>query len=378
MIKTRVPAAALVFTLVMALAVPGMADSLDQRSKAAKAKKAEAAAKLDTMKADDDQLESALRELDSNVVDQSSTTEAAQQAAAAAQGAVGSAQARLAATESRMSRLRSAASAVAVRAYVHPGGDALLSILGSADLGEAGRRQTLLSQVASTDTDVLGQLRATRQDQQAQQIDLAHLRDQAQARRQGAAARLGELQKARADQVRLKAALDDRIEEYTAEVRALAAEEANIENLIRTRQSPVPASAPLTSARSAGGVSVAGLIWPASGPITSPFGMRWGAMHAGIDIAAGYGAPIRAAKAGTVISANSNSGGYGLLTVIDHGGGFSTLYAHQSQLAVSSGTSVAQGQVIGYVGCSGHCTGPHLHFETRVNGSPQNPMNYLR
>jgi murein DD-endopeptidase MepM/ murein hydrolase activator NlpD len=100
-------------------------------------------------------------------------------------------------------------------------------------------------------------------------------------------------------------------------------------------------------------------------------------MHTGIDIGAGFGAPIRAAKSGVVISVSSSSGGYGMLTVIDHGGGFSTLYGHQSRFAVSGGETVTQGQVIGYVGCSGHCTGPHLHFETRVNGTPQNPMNYL-
>jgi murein DD-endopeptidase MepM/ murein hydrolase activator NlpD len=98
-------------------------------------------------------------------------------------------------------------------------------------------------------------------------------------------------------------------------------------------------------------------------------------MHTGIDIAAPTGTPIKAAKSGTVISAG-DAGGYGLATIIDHGGGFSTLYGHQSRIAVSGG-SVSQGQVIGYVGCTGHCTGSHLHFETRVNGSPQNPMNYL-
>jgi murein DD-endopeptidase MepM/ murein hydrolase activator NlpD len=99
-------------------------------------------------------------------------------------------------------------------------------------------------------------------------------------------------------------------------------------------------------------------------------------MHTGIDIAGPYGAPIRAAKAGTVILAGSD-GGYGNATIIDHGGGFSTLYGHQSRIAVSDGQTVSQGQIIGYEGCTGNCTGPHVHFETRVNGSPQNPMSYL-
>ncbi|MFN2609026.1 MAG: murein hydrolase activator EnvC [Acidimicrobiales bacterium] len=381
MTKTRLPAAALVFTVVMALAIPGFADSLDSRSAANAAKKAAAAAKLDAAKADDQALEGALRDLDTSVATQSSSVEAAQQAASVAQGAVGTAEAKLAATESRMSGLRAAASAMAVRSYVHPGGDALLGILGSTDLGAASVRQALLDHVASTDTDVLGQLRGTRQDEQAQQADLARLRDQAEARRQSAAAHLADLQKARADQARLKAALDGRISEYTAEVAALARDEASIENLIRSRQAPSAPSALGALGVGGGGgsapASASGLIWPASGPITSPFGMRWGAMHTGIDIGAGYGTPIRAAKAGTVISTSSDASGYGNLTVIDHGGGFSTLYAHQSSFAVSGGATVAQGQVIGYVGCSGHCTGPHLHFETRVNGNPQNPLNFL-
>jgi murein DD-endopeptidase MepM/ murein hydrolase activator NlpD len=122
--------------------------------------------------------------------------------------------------------------------------------------------------------------------------------------------------------------------------------------------------------------SAAGLIWPANGPVTSPFGMRWGRMHEGIDIGVPYGTPIHAAAAGTVIYAGWMSG-YGNLVVIDHGGGLATAYAHQSALAVSNGQSVTQGQTIGYVGCTGHCFGPHLHFEVRVNGEPVDPLGYL-
>lgn len=122
--------------------------------------------------------------------------------------------------------------------------------------------------------------------------------------------------------------------------------------------------------------SSAGLIWPVSGPITSPFGWRWGRMHQGIDIGVPMGTPIKAAAAGTIIYCGWESG-YGNLTVIDHGGNLATAYGHQSSIAVSCGEQVAQGQVIGYVGCTGHCTGPHLHFEVRVGGNPVDPMGYL-
>jgi murein DD-endopeptidase MepM/ murein hydrolase activator NlpD len=122
--------------------------------------------------------------------------------------------------------------------------------------------------------------------------------------------------------------------------------------------------------------SAAGFIWPVNGPVVSPFGWRWGRMHEGIDIAVGYGTPIRAAASGRVVYAGWMSG-YGNLVAIDHGGGISTAYGHQSSIAVGVGQVVTQGATIGYVGCTGHCFGPHLHFEVRVNGSPVDPLGYL-
>ena len=122
--------------------------------------------------------------------------------------------------------------------------------------------------------------------------------------------------------------------------------------------------------------SSAGLIWPANGPVTSPFGWRWGRMHEGIDIGVGYGTPIKAAASGTILYCGWESG-YGNLTVIDHGGNLATAYGHQSSIAVACGQHVDQGQVIGYVGSTGHSTGPHLHFEVRINGAPVDPLGYL-
>ena len=123
-------------------------------------------------------------------------------------------------------------------------------------------------------------------------------------------------------------------------------------------------------------VSSSGLIWPVSGPITSPFGWRWGRMHQGIDIGVPSGTPIKAAASGTILYCGWEEG-YGNLVVIDHGGNIATAYGHQSSIAVTCGQHVDQGQTIGYVGCTGHCTGPHLHFEVRVDGNPVDPMGYL-
>src|ERR687892_454132 len=115
---------------------------------------------------------------------------------------------------------------------------------------------------------------------------------------------------------------------------------------------------------------------PVGGTVTSNFGPRWGRNHDGIDIAAPTGTAVRAAACGTVSLAGQQSG-YGNMVCITHTSQFSTCYAHLSRFAVSQGAQITQGQVIGYVGCTGHCTGPHLHFETRVNGQAQDPAQYL-
>jgi peptidoglycan DL-endopeptidase CwlO len=123
------------------------------------------------------------------------------------------------------------------------------------------------------------------------------------------------------------------------------------------------------------------LIWPVNGPITSGFCERrsWESCHPGIDIGVPSGTPIRAAASGTValLQSAGASGGYGNFTCIQHSGAMSTCYAHQSRFATSAGASVSQGQVIGYVGCTGLCFGDHLHFEVRINGAVTNPLNYL-
>jgi peptidoglycan DL-endopeptidase CwlO len=122
--------------------------------------------------------------------------------------------------------------------------------------------------------------------------------------------------------------------------------------------------------------SAAGFIWPVNGPITSPFGPRWGGFHPGIDIGVPEGTPIHAAAAGTVIYCSWEDG-YGNLVVIDHHNGLATAYAHQSKIEVSCGQDVTQGQEIGLTGCTGYCLGPHLHFEVRVDGNPVDPLGYL-
>ena len=116
---------------------------------------------------------------------------------------------------------------------------------------------------------------------------------------------------------------------------------------------------------------------PTRGRISSRYGMRWGSMHKGLDIAASYGSAIKAADAGTVSFAGYQ-GSYGYMVEIDHGNGYKTRYAHCSKLLVKKGAKIIKGQHIANVGNSGRSTGPHVHFEVLKNGVNQNPSNYVK
>jgi septal ring factor EnvC (AmiA/AmiB activator) len=183
------------------------------------------------------------------------------------------------------------------------------------------------------------------------------------------------------DQARLESLIRQKQAEARREAERAAAEERAAARRAAEQQRQ-QASRQTTSTSTGGGgggggaSSSSGYAWPLCAPVTSEYGPRWGRMHRGIDQGASTGTPIGASKGGTVIFAGWQ-GGYGNLTLIDHGDGVVTAYAHQSRFAVGSGARVSQGQTIGYVGNTGNSTGPHLHFETRVNGNAVNPRQYL-
>ena len=133
----------------------------------------------------------------------------------------------------------------------------------------------------------------------------------------------------------------------------------------------------------AGGISLPGgttpAIWPARGVVSSPYGLRWNGsdFHPGIDIANDMGTPIIATADGVVRVAGWNDGGYGNMVDIDHGNGLMTRYGHAMQVAVTAGQHVRRGQVIAYMGSTGFSTGPHVHYEVRINGQAVNPASYL-
>lgn len=188
-------------------------------------------------------------------------------------------------------------------------------------------------------------------------------------------ARLAELEETRS---RLLSQVKDQrssISTYVVELEGLTAEmESRLRTMVVAEQ-----AYPTAPGRVRG---TGRYVVPADGPFTSPFGYRVHPIagtlrfHSGLDIAAYGGSPIRAADSGTVIHSGWY-GGYGNCLIIDHGGGYSTLYAHCSALYVGYGQAVKQGQTVAAVGSTGYSTGPHLHFEVRINGNPVDPGGFL-
>jgi murein DD-endopeptidase MepM/ murein hydrolase activator NlpD len=195
----------------------------------------------------------------------------------------------------------------------------------------------------------------------------AKRRELAQARA-GIESRQGALASARSQKQSALGTVRDSRRELEGDLQALQAASAQVTSQLQGSGGHAPAG-PIRQGSGS-------YIWPVNGPVVSGFGMRWGRLHAGVDIAVPSGTPIRAAASGTVAIAGW-VGGYGNYTCINHGGGIATCYGHQSAIGVSVGQSVRQGQVIGSSGCTGHCFGPHVHFEVRINGQPVDPMGYL-
>lgn len=187
-------------------------------------------------------------------------------------------------------------------------------------------------------------------------------------------AKLSELEDLRyAKELLLAEAENDQAASEAAYNELMAASE-EISNLIRQSQIP---NYVYTGAAGAGG-----MVWPLNGPVTSPYGWRthpiYGTsrFHSGLDIGGDYGLPIVAAASG-VVSHSGWISGYGYTVIIDHGGGVSTLYGHNEDLVVGVGQSVGQGQTIAWCGSTGNSTGPHCHFEVRINGEVTSPYDYL-
>lgn len=251
----------------------------------------------------------------------------------------------------------------------------LISVfLGSVSSGDIASNAYFINRMATADAKVLNRFVSVQNSivQQKEAIDqlVAEISDQEAS----LAAKENAIQAARNEKVAVLDRIVSKRNQLQEALREFNREESEIQNQIQeAEQVPgQPGSQPFNGR----------FIRPVIAPITSPFGMRFHPilhrwrMHTGIDLGAPYGTSIHVAATGTVIAAQYMRG-YGNVVIVDHGGGIATLYAHCSRLLVTVGEHVTQGQVIAKVGATGMATGPHLHFEVRVNGHPVNPEKFV-
>lgn len=262
-------------------------------------------------------------------------------------------------------------------------------LFGSKDLNDFFTRMDLLKRVIKRDYGLVqailkqqGEIKAVRKQLEADQRVQEELAAKAEEAKEIKLAKVARKQELIDKMQNDKAVYDKQYDEM------MAASEQIAKLIQQSKYKPPPSPSTPSSGSSysesynAAPSSSGGMIWPISGPITSPFGWRthpiFGSQrfHSGLDIGGDYGMEIHAAKAG-VVSHAGWIGGYGNTVMIDHGGGIVTLYGHNQSLNVSVGQQVSQGQVIAFCGSTGNSTGPHCHFEVRLNGEPVSPYNYL-
>lgn len=265
-------------------------------------------------------------------------------------------------------------------------------VIGSKDFSDFANRLEVLKRIIDSDITLINEIKKERADIEAHKQKLEADRAKLVELEKSALAKQAEIEQKKAERnVVLQKAQNDRATAMQA-IEELNASSAQVSAMLKERQAAraAAAAAAAAAAQSSGGqvasdnwVQGTGQLgWPVSGEITSPYGYRvhpiWGTTiyHSGIDIGVDEGTPVHAADGGVVVWSGW-MGGYGYAVVIDHGNGLSTLYGHNSELAVDEGQSVAKGQVISYAGSTGNSTGPHVHFEVRVNGDPVDPMGYL-
>jgi murein DD-endopeptidase MepM/ murein hydrolase activator NlpD len=299
----------------------------------------------------------------------------------------------LADTRERLVVGREQAKLVARNRYMNAGQHVPVVVFDAATLSEAAITIAYLDRIAGANDAAINSLQALEDQEATQRRSIAGRRDDVAAsvevlalvevRRaehaQDVAASTAAVESELASQQSLLAQLDSEVAEFEDELDVLEAEQDRIVALIAAEQQDDGEEVDEGEEPSQ---SSSGFVRPVPGPISSGFGPRYHPilgymrLHTGVDMSAAQGDPIRAALAGRVIL-GSYYGGYGNAVIIDHGGGMTTLYAHQSALEVGYGDQVEAGEVIGYVGSTGLSTGPHLHFEVRMDGVPVDPAPYL-
>lgn len=420
--RTAIAVIPVALLLVVAAAFPAAGEATKDggASGDSQQRRDEIATELELLQASDVDLQARLTDLDVEIAHQQALVADARAAQEAAEAEVAELLLEVDRAQERADRQLTEAQDRVVEAYMHPSASGLDMLIKTDDINELHKKRTFIRQVAEHDQDVLDEYVAAEEALVGRKAEAEAAQSRADAAAADADAGLAAVESARAEQEAVHEALEVKIDGFREEADALAAQEAELAAVIDEHAAsgagpsgepatgadggdppgtpdegplpeppaPPPTAPPSTSPPPTGGGSTttsppttqphapASLSWPTSGPVTSPFGWRWGRMHAGIDIGAPTGQGIKAAAAGYVYFAGWMNG-YGNTVLIDHGGGMTTLYGHQSSISVSRGTTVSRGQTIGAVGSTGNSTGPHLHFEVRINGTARDPMGYL-
>ena len=244
-------------------------------------------------------------------------------------------------------------------------------LFGSKDFSDFATRLELLKRIIKQDVEIISKIKYERELLVVQKASLENDKEQLvkkqsvlESQRQIVLAKRQE----RAQKYELALGEKERLDREYNELLAMSQE---ISNIIKRFQS-----------KGVSGSGSGAMMWPIRGEITSPFGWRThpvfgdARFHSGLDIGADYDDPVAAADSGVVVHA-AWLGGYGYAVILDHGQGLQTLYGHNNSLNVSEGQNVSKGQTIAFAGSTGYSTGPHVHFEVRLNGEVVNPLNYL-
>ena len=361
------------------------ATELQEQIGEASAAEAEALGQLDEIRAHKAELDSTVGALEVQTAEARARLDAAEAEFQRVQGVLTVLEAQITQTNAELDLAQERANQAAADLYVRAAGGGaaeLGTVLEATDPHEVLTARQYLNDVNGQQRDIVDERAEVIEDLEIREADLEAQRAkaeeiQAQVQEEhGAVLALLEQQKAAQSDV---AAQEDAEAALVADIKSnRESYEAELDQLAETSED-VRA---LLSGSTTGPLGTGQLMRPVPGGVVSPFGPRlhpvlgYTRIHTGVDLAAGYGEPIRAADTGNVVLAGWN-GGYGNCVIIDHGGGMATLYGHQSELAVSVGQRVTRGEVIGYVGSTGMSTGPHLHFEVRINGNPVDPVPYL-
>lgn len=360
-----------------AAAQDSIKDARNKRDAAINAK-ADAAAQINLLRAQDAEVAVAMRSINEAVARQSANVETARAAVAAAEDEAKTRQAEVVRLQGDLGALRAEIIGVFVDDYIGRAtneGDALVRA-GSFDEGL--RRRAILEAIGTDKRRTEVRLRALDADMRLAAAAAERAVRDAEARRAALAGELATLESRRAQQQKVRTDFERRIAEWRRRQDQLDRDAAQLGDFIKREQARILGVTPNSPIAS----STQGFVLPARGKLVSGFGRRthpiYGdvRMHEGADFDGRTGDPIVAAKEGRVIFAGVR-GGYGNVVIVAHGPAVTTVYAHMSAIDASIGNNVGKGELLGRVGSTGLSTGPHLHFEVRINGDAKDPMLFL-